>query len=401
MALASGENLGHAQRRWMGVSIAVFFCWGLATVLIDSLVPKLKELFQLNYAEVLLTQFSFFLGYLVFSLPAGHILARLGYARGIALGLGVAVLGCLLFVPATWFKQFPWFLLALFVLSAGITMLQVSVNPLVLGLGPHERAHSRLTLAQAFNSLGTTVGPLIGAAVILRHATTQDMAPMRWPFLWIAAVFLGLAWYFWRGRDAASLPLVAAVPAQVDWQLFRHHQFAFGWAGIFVYVGAEVTLGSLMTSFLMQASVLGLPAPVAGSMVSLYWGGAMVGRFLGSWVLTRVPAPRLLMWGASCAGGLVVTAYLSHGWMAALALILVGVCHSVMFPVIYALSLEGLGEDVPQASGLLCLAIVGGALVPLGIGLLADRVGLSHALLLPVLCYITIAAFALKARTVS
>ena len=200
MALASGENLGHAQRRWMGVSIAVFFCWGLATVLIDSLVPKLKELFQLNYAEVLLTQFSFFLGYLVFSLPAGHILARLGYARGIALGLGVAVLGCLLFVPATWFKQFPWFLLALFVLSAGITMLQVSVNPLVLGLGPHERAHSRLTLAQAFNSLGTTVGPLIGAAVILRHATTQDMAPMRWPFLWIAAVFLGLAWYFWRGR---------------------------------------------------------------------------------------------------------------------------------------------------------------------------------------------------------
>lgn len=391
-------TLSQQRYRWMMVAIAVFFCWGLATVLIDSLVPKLKELFQLTYAEVLLTQFSFFLGYLVFSLPAGHILARLGYARSVVLGLSIAIIGCLCLIPATHYGRFPWFLLALFVLSAGITLLQVSVNPLVMGLGEHAQAQSRLTLAQAFNSLGTTVGPLIGAAVILRYASRQDMSPLRWPFLAIACVFSLLAWLFWRERGSPAIPPLADIPAKVDWQIFRHRQFAWGWVALFVYVGAEVTLGSLMTNFLMQRDVLGLSAPVAGGLVSLYWGGAMMGRFVGSWVLTRMPAPRLLAICALVASVLVVGAYVGSGVFSAASLILIGLCHSIMFPVIYALSLEGLGDDLAQASGLLCLAIVGGAVIPLMGGMLADHEGLRQALLLPLLCYAVIVFFARRAR---
>lgn len=386
--------MAQIQRSWLGVSVAVFFFWGLSTVLIDSLVPKLKELFALGYAEVLLTQFSFFLGYLVFSLPAGHLLARWGYSRSIALGLGLAVMGCLLLIPATLFGRFPWFLGALFVLSAGITQLQVAVNPLVLALGPSDHAHSRLTLAQAFNSLGTTVGPLIGAAVILRQVTASNLAPLRWPFLAIASCFVVLGWLFWSGRDAPGLPAVSEKPAKVDWLLFRQRQFAFGWASIFVYVGAEVTLGSLMTNYLMQPTVLDCTATFAGSLVSLYWGGAMVGRFAGSWVLVRVAAARVLLLCAAVAMMLVGISGFGTGWLAAVTLLLVGLCNSIMFPVIYSLALKDMGDDVPQASGLLCLAIVGGALVPLGSGLLADQGGVNRAFILPLMCYGIIASFA-------
>ncbi|WP_420537359.1 sugar MFS transporter [Ferrovum myxofaciens] len=379
---------------WMKAVVAVFFCWGMSTVLIDSLVPKLKVLFSLGYAEVLLTQFSFFIGYLVFSVPAGQILARLGYARSIALGLAAAVSGCLLFIPATEFREFPWFLGALFVLSAGITLLQVSVNPLVMELGDSDLAHSRLTLAQAFNSLGTTLGPLIGAAVILRHATFENMDPMRWPFLGIAVIFGALSLIFWKGQHSPDLPVLRESPRGVDWQLFKRPRFAFGWSALFVYVGAEVTLGSLMTSYLIQPQVLGVSAPVAGSLVSLYWGGAMMGRFMGSWVLSRLPAHQVLGGCALGAATLVLISSLSHGHLAAGALISVGLCNSIMFPVIFSLTLEDLGGDTPQGSGLLCMAIVGGALIPLLTGALADTWGLAHAFWVPVLCYFLIASFA-------
>ncbi|WP_297451911.1 sugar MFS transporter [Ferrovum sp.] len=378
----------------MEAVVAVFFCWGMSTVLIDSLVPKLKVLFSLGYAEVLLTQFSFFIGYLVFSVPAGQILAWLGYARSIALGLAVALLGCLLFIPATEFREFPWFLGALFVLSAGITLLQVSVNPLVMELGDSALAHSRLTLAQAFNSLGTTLGPLIGAAVILRHATFEDMDPMRWPFLAIAVIFGALSLLFWKGRNSPNMPRLQESPSGVDWQLFKRPRFAFGWSTLFVYVGAEVTLGSLMTSYLIQPQVLSVSAPVAGSLVSLYWGGAMVGRFLGSWVLSRWPAPWVLGGCALGAATLVLISSLSQGHLAAGALISVGLCNSIMFPVIFSLTLEDLGGDTPKGSGLLCMAIVGGALIPLLTGTLADAWGLARAFGIPVLCYLIIASFA-------
>ncbi|XXG37810.1 MAG: sugar MFS transporter [Ferrovum myxofaciens] len=378
----------------MKAVVAVFFCWGMSTVLIDSLVPKLKVLFSLGYAEVLLTQFSFFIGYLVFSVPAGQILARLGYARSIALGLAAAVSGCLLFIPATEFREFPWFLGALFVLSAGITLLQVSVNPLVMELGDSGLAHSRLTLAQAFNSLGTTLGPLIGAAVILRHATFENMDPMRWPFLGIAVIFGALSLMFWKGQHSPDLPVLRESPHGVDWQLFKRPRFAFGWSALFVYVGAEVTLGSLMTSYLIQPQVLGVSAPVAGSLVSLYWGGAMMGRFMGSWVLSRLPAHQVLGGCALGAATLVLISSLSHGHLAAGALISVGLCNSIMFPVIFSLTLEDLGGDTPQGSGLLCMAIVGGALIPLLTGVLADTWGLARAFGVPVLCYFLIASFA-------
>ncbi|NDU85452.1 MAG: sugar MFS transporter [Ferrovum sp.] len=376
----------------MGV-ISVFFCWGMATVLIDSLVPKLKELFSLGYAEVLLTQFSFFIGYLVFSLPAGQWLVRFGFIRSIVLGLSIAILGCLLFIPATHFRQFPWFLGALFILSAGITLLQVAINPLVLGLGPSVLAYSRLTLAQAFNSLGTTLGPLIGAAVILRQATFMNMDPMRWPFMVIAVVLAGLAGLFWMGRNSVAIPELQDSSSEVDWGLFRVPRFFFGWCAIFSYVGAEVTLGSLLANYLMQNSVLGVKAPVAGSLVSLYWGGAMAGRFLGAWVLSRVSAQRVLGVCAGCASVLVLTSSLTQGVLAAVTLIGVGLFNSIMFPVIFSLTLEGLGSAAAKGSGLLCMAIVGGAVIPLLTGAVADHATLSSALLIPVACYFMIAGF--------
>ena len=400
--------------RMIYLATFLFFAWGFATVLIDTLIPKLKSLFALSYTEVMLTQFCFFLGYFVFSLPAAQIVARLGYIRAIVLGLGVMAAGCLLFSPAAALGLYPGFLFALFVMAAGITMLQVAANPFIAVLGPEHSASSRLTLAQAFNSLGTTIGPLVGAWLILGTGTAA-LAPglspaalaairkaqaynLQLPFLGIAATLAVVALIFWIRRNAVHRPAEELNAEQTTRLRLREHpRLLLGAVSIFVYVGAEVSIGSLMVNYLMQPTVLGISAMNAGRLISLYWGGAMIGRFIGSAVLRRLPPGTVL---AACAVGAAILAAASSstsGTIAAITIIAVGLCNSIMFPTIFTIALEGLGVNTPKGSGILCMAIVGGAIIPVITGSAADAFGLSLALLVPAVCYLWIATYGILA----
>lgn len=398
MIARADKSLGGT--RLLALVLFLFFAWGLATVLVDTLVPKLKGIFSLNYAEAMLTQFSFFLGYFLFSLPSAWILARFGYIRSSVIGLGVMAVGCLLFVPAAVLVAFPAFLFALFVMAAGITLLQVTANPFITLLGPESSSSSRLTLAQAFNSLGTTVGPWFGVATILRGglaASADTVTTTRWllaPFV-IIAMFLGvLASLFWLVKDRPA-PRVIPKSATLSGmkRLLHRRRLILGVAAIFTYVGAEVTLGSIMINYLMEPSVFGISAARAGQMVSIYWGGAMVGRFCGAFVLRRGKPGWILAGASAGAAVLVVVSVMSTGPFAGGALIAVGLCNSIMFPTIFSLATQGLGAETPNGSGLLCMAIVGGALVPPIFGLLADRWGIQAGLLLTVFCYCWVTFF--------
>ncbi|HEY6579426.1 MAG TPA: sugar MFS transporter [Rhizomicrobium sp.] len=407
---------GAAVRRPLLVVLVVllFFAWGFATVLIDSLVPKLKAVFSLSYTEVMLTQFSFFIGYFVVSIPAGFVLSRIGYMRGAIVGLAVMACGCLLFSPAAAAGAFPAFLLALFVMSAGITLLQVVANPFIAELGAESSSSSRLTLAQAFNSLGTTIGPWVGAILILHGQVRIDTAQLspaalhaariaqshavQTPFMLIAAGLAIVAALFWLMRRSATPPVSARMASfAAIWALRRNSRLLLGAVAIFVYVGAEVSIGSMMTNYLMQPGVLGLVAERAGKLVSFYWGGAMIGRFIGSYVLRQVRPGYLLSICAVCACVLAGTSSLSTGGFAAWSLIAVGLFNSIMFPTIFALASGHLGEEKPNGSALLCMAIVGGAIVPEITGAVADATTLAAALAVPAVCYIWIAIYGLIA----
>jgi FHS family L-fucose permease-like MFS transporter len=406
--MANGED--HSRAYIVPFVVALFFAWGFATVLNDSLIPKLKGLFELSYAEVMLTQFCFFLAYFVFSIPAGLLLSRVGYVRGIVVGLVVMGTGYLLFVPASLAGAYPGFLAALFIVAAGITILQVAANPLIALLGKPETSHSRLNLAQAFNSIGTTIGPYIGAALLLATGVTIPKAAelssatlaayrkteahaLEWPFLAFAALLVALAIVFWFMRRA-SLPSVDKTASLAStFGLLKNPRLAFGMASIFIYVGAEVSIGSVMTNYLMSAHTLGLAAQDAGRMVSFYWGGAMIGRFIGSAVLRTIRAGHALTFCAVVALLLTVTSALSAGMVAAVALLAVGLFNSIMFPTIFTIAIEGEDADTPQASALLCMSIVGGAVIPVTTGVVADHIGLSLALFVPAACYVVIAAF--------
>jgi FHS family L-fucose permease-like MFS transporter len=388
--------------------VFLFFAWGFATVLIDTLIPKLKGLFDLNYAEAMLTQFSFFLSYFLFSMPAAVVLAHVGYTRSIVLGLAVMAGGCALFAPAALAGVYPAFLLALFVMAAGITMLQVAANPYVAILGPEQTSSSRLTLAQAFNSLGTTIGPLVGAALILDRgapigtdaavamseaARRAEASALQVPFLAIAAALVVVAAVFWWKRKTDTTVADAAADLGSSFRVLRKLRLALGAVSIFVYVGAEVSIGSLMVNYLIQSSVLGVTAAQAGRLISFYWGGAMIGRFVGSYVLQKLPAGLVLTAVAVGAAALAGTSAVSTGTVAAATLIAVGLCNSIMFPTIFTLALEGLGGEKPAGSGALCMAIVGGAIVPVITGAAADRVGLAASLLVPAVCYLWIVGY--------
>lgn len=394
----------------LGLVVFLFFAWGFATVLLDTLVPKLKGLFSLSYTEVMLTQFSFFIGYFFFSVPAGFLVSRLGYLRASILGLSIMAAGCLLFIPASYVALFPAFLFALFVMASGITLLQVVANPFIAELGPEASSHSRLTLAQAFNSLGTTIGPWVGAALILSTgvaaphpglsaaamyaARRAEAHSVQWPFVGIAVALLLLAAGFWLLRGSRA-PAVNARMAtfRALWALRSYPRLLLGAVAIFVYVGAEVSIGSLMTNYLMQPSVLALAPQQAGRLVSLYWGGAMLGRFAGSAVLQRLKPGMVLAACAVCTTGLALISSITTGTVAAATLIGVGLFNSIMFPTIFALALENLGEETPNGSALLCMAIVGGAIVPLITGATADRFGLAASLTVPALCYVWIVVY--------
>jgi FHS family L-fucose permease-like MFS transporter len=411
---SESSNAGYAPQLRIFV-FALFFIFGGITSLNDVLIPKLKGLFTLTYAEVMLVQSAFFGAYFIVSLPAAALLRRIGYMRTATVGLLLMMLGCLLFVPASRGGLFPLFLGALFVLAAGITTVQVVSNPLISMLGNPQTAHSRLTFAQAFNSLGTTIFPYVGAMLILNGAlasqdattlTGQALAAYRATesavisrtYLGLAAALFVLAALVWWERK--RLHEKPAPPQGIlrAFDLLLQPRFGFGAFCIFLYVGGEVAIGSLIVNYLMQSSVMGLEARSAGAHVPFYWGGAMAGRFIGAYLLKITSPGKLLAAVASAVLLLLLISANTAGPVSGWSLLAIGLFNSIMFPTIFSLACEGLGVRAAEGSGIICMAIVGGAVVPLLTGAAADMWGLKTALLVPALSYIGILAFGWLAR---
>ena len=410
---ASGTRAGDfADLRWF--VFALFFIFGGITSLNDVIIPKLKELFTLNYAQALTVQSAFFAAYFLVSLPAAAVVRRAGYLRTAAIGLVTMTAGCLLFVPASSSGTFGLFLFALFVLAAGITVVQVVANPLISLLGATQTAHSRLTFAQAFNSLGTTIFPYAGSILILgtlakvdpatlsgaalhayRTAETQTVVHT---YLGLAAALSVVAVVVWMRRHRLQETHDRTGTILHAFTLLKRPRFALGAACIFLYVGAEVSIGSLIVNYLEQRDVLAAAPMAAGKYVPFYWGGALLGRFFGSGAL-RLVSPGKLLAGAA-AGALVLIAITANstGTTSANTLLAIGLTNSIMFPTIFSLASEGLGPRAAEGSGIIAAAIVGGAVIPPLTGHIADLVGLHFALALPALCYAVIGGFGLYAR---
>ncbi|MFP3423556.1 sugar MFS transporter [Pseudoalteromonas sp. SIMBA_162] len=383
----------------------LFFMWGFITCLNDILIPHLKAVFDLTYVQAMLVQFCFFGAYFLMSIPSGLIVKKLGYKNGIVVGLLIAAVGCVLFYPAAQMHNYPVFLFALFVLASGITLLQVSANPYVSLLGPEKTASSRLTLTQAFNALGTTVAPSFGALLILGSASDAFLTPaqnaesVQLPYLLLAAMLIVLAGVFaWlKLPDIMSEQKEAAEKSDtIEGSAWQYRHLVLGAVGIFMYVGAEVAIGSFLVSFLAQENIAGLKEHVAAHYITYYFGGAMVGRFIGAAVMQKLPAGKVLGFNATMAIVLVVIAMSTSGQLAMWSILLVGLFNSIMFPTIFSLALNGLGKHTAQGSGILCLAIVGGAIVPLLQGALADSVGVQLSYALPILCYLFIVFYGLS-----
>jgi len=364
----------------------LFFAWGFLTALNDVLSPYLRSVFALTFAESALVQTAFFFAYFVSSLPSSAIVARIGYKNGLAVGLVFMAVGAVMFLPAASWVSFPLFLAALFVLGSGITLLQVAANPYVTMLGGPESAAARLTLTQAFNSFGTTLAPIIGGSLILSAVTSdrvgeqaaQQAAAVRGPYLVIALVLIvmAVAFYFLRLEEPTE------EPERPTWKAIKEclaqPRLSLGVLAIFIYVGTEVTIGNFLINFI--TAEIGVTNVAAAHMVGFYWGGAMVGRFIGSALLRRINAPLLLAIVATLACALVGVSLITTGQVAVYALIAIGLCNATMFPTIFSLGVEGLGRLSGVGSSLLVQAIVGGALIPLAIGALADHIGLGNAL---------------------
>ncbi len=494
------EMTDHQQTSAKGLGTAfayvttLFFAWGFATSLIDPLIAAVKGVFELNFTEALLTQFAWFTAYGIVSLPAAAVLARLGYARSIVGALAVMVLGALIVPLSTVLDFYPGVLVALFVIAAGVTLLQVAANPLAASLGTPKGSHFRLVFSQAFNSLGTVVGPLLGATVMLSGgifavggvsalasptalllillgvgiglvagalvgalrrdikgwlavgaaiglvigwvvflhnyigsmgayaaavgpetapaetaAAVIDPAARAATLRNIDTVFIGLAVFFgllgvfiWSVRKrltAASAAASAETPGS-PLKALSSGWALFGALAIFVYVGSEVTVGSLMTNFLHSEGALGLPIHDAGRLVALYWAGALMGRFAGSALLTRIPAGWLLAVCTAAAALLCAIVTQTGGVNAAFAALLIGLFNSVMFPAIFTLTLERSSAPASATSGLLCMAIIGGAILPLLGGWMADTAGLNLAFVIPLAGYVILTIFAIAAARV-
>ena len=423
------------------VVTTLFFLWGFITVMVDALVPRLKAVFELSYFEAALVQFAFFAAYLLLSIPSGMLIARVGYKRGAVVGLLAMAVGCLLFVPAAGLRVYALFLLAMFVLAGGITVLQVAANPYVAALGPARTASSRLNLAQAFNSLGTTIAPLVGAAFILGNTVLSsdqigalgeaeraayyaaEAGTVQTPFVVLAVALAVLA----VGFGLFRLPKILETDHDTSGSYrgaLASRPLVWGAVGIFLYVGAEVTIGSYLVNYFLTLDVATLVAEtpalagvagflsggdyttfnverLAGTFVALYWGGAMVGRFVGSALLQVVSPGRLLAVFAGLAITLLAVTVSSGGVVAMVAILAIGLCNSIQFATIFTLAIDGLGEHTAQGSGVLCTAIVGGAVIPPLYGALADAVGVQPAFLVLTLCYGTIAAYGLSRARVA
>ncbi len=387
---------------------SLFFMWGLISSLNDILIPRLKSAFELSYAEAMLIQFCFFLAYFVVSIPAGRLVKSVGYKLGIVIGLLVAAVGCAGFYPAASTHSYPLFLSALFVLASGITFLQVAANPYVTALGPAQTASSRLTMTQAFNSLGTTLGPWLGGILILGEAAdavagaSSGAESVQLPYLGLAGLLVLLAVVMISLRlpqveeaeEEGSDPDSDTLPDAGSAWGYSH--LVLGALGIFVYVGAEVSIGSFLINFFADESIAGLEEAQAAKYVSFYWGGAMVGRFAGALAMRRIDAGKALAFNATLASLFVLLTVTGSGTFAMWTILLVGLCNSIMFPTIFSLAITGLGKHTSQASGILCLAIVGGALIPLLQGYVADIYGVQRAFSVAVICYVYIAYYGLQ-----
>lgn len=395
--------------------MGLFFIFGGITSLNDVIIPKLKELFTLNYTQAMLVQFCFFTAYLLIGIPGAKLVKKIGYMRGAVAGLLTMMVGCLLFIPASQNATYGLFLLALFVLASGVVIVQVVANPLISLLGKPETAHSRLTFAQAFNSLGTTLFPVAGSTLILgglakvsadqlsgaeldAYRTSESLAIVH-GYLGIAVALAVVAATVWMFRKRLKGERHEASAALAGFDLLRRPRFGFGALCIFLYVGAEVSIGSLIVSYLMQGHVLALQEQAAGKLIGLYWGGAMVGRFIGSAVMRVISPGKLLAWVAVGAIALILVSTSTTGALSGYSLLAIGLMNAIMFPTIFSLASEKLGPRAADGSGIINIAIFGGAVVPLATGAIADLTGhLGLALLLPAACYAVIAAFGHYAR---
>ena len=410
----TAPDSGQSYAAPLATVTTLFFMWGFLTCLNDILVPHLKSIFDLSYAQVMLIQFAFFGAYFIFSIPSAKIIDWMGYQRSMVAGLLTMGLGAFLFVPAASVPSFPLFLGALIVLAAGITCLQVAANPYVTVLGPPQTASSRLNLTQAFNSLGTFLAPFFGGLLILSAAPLtmkeiralapdalqayrlHEAATVKTPYvgLGIALVLLAVA------IGAFHLPKIEhaqhKVGEKVNDSIWRHPSLIFGAIAIFVYVGGEVSIGSFLVNYFTQPEIGGLTEKVAASFVAFYWGGAMVGRFIGSALLQKMSTRGLLGICAVCAAALVAISMLTTGHLAMYSIILVGFFNSIMFPSIFTLGVAELGPLTGDGSGIMIMAIVGGAIIPVAQGWVADHIGIHHAFFLPVICYLYILFFALS-----
>jgi len=398
--------------RPLAIVTTLFFMWGFLTCLNDILVPHLKSIFDLSYARVMLVQFAFFSAFFLFSVPWSKVVNRIGYQRTMVVGLLTMALGAFLFLPAASAASYPLFLTALVVLAAGITGLQVSANPYVVVLGKPETASSRLDLTQAFNSLGTTIAPKLGGLLILATAPmaieelhqlsphalhayrVQEAASVKIPYTVICVALVLLAVVI----GTFKLPKIehAEHRSGVDDSIWKHPNLILGAVGIFAYVGAEVSIGSFLVNFFGLPEIAGFSAKTAAGFVSFYWGGAMIGRFLGAGLLRRIKPGNLLGLCAICAATLVSVSMALGGHTAMWSILAVGLFNSIMFPTIFSLGLAELGPLTGSGSGILTMAIVGGAILPVVQGTIADHVGIHHAFLLPVLCYLYILFFGLR-----
>jgi FHS family L-fucose permease-like MFS transporter len=413
--------------RAMSVVTVLFFMVGFLTCLNDVIIPHLKSIFALNYTQAMSVQFAFFTSYFVFSYPGGALVDKFGYKKTMVVGLIIMAVGAAGFIPAANFALFPVFLGALIILAAGMTVVQVSVNPYVTVIGPAKTASSRLNLAQAFNSFGTFIAPFFGSVLILRNAITpipQDKllsmtevarqayrstqaSTVRLPYIGIAfmLVLLAIALAVIKLRPQAGMtnhtqdfrPGAFAEALSKPDSIWNHPWLIAGAVGIFTYVGAEVTIGSLLVNYMGLHDIAGLGESVAAKFLMVYWGGAMVGRFVGAAVLQRLRTGPVLAVAGLGAFALVVISILTHGHFAMGALLAVGFFNSIMFPSIFTLGIQDLGPLTSKGSSLLIAAIVGGALIPKATGFLADKIGLHPSFIIPAICYVYIAAFGIAA----
>jgi MFS transporter, FHS family, L-fucose permease len=404
---ASGQTVSVSESdsahhgRALAIVTTLFFMWGFLTALNDTLIPHLKQIFELDYTKSQLINLAFFGSYFIFAQPAAKLIEAVGYKRTMIVGLGVMAFGVFLFLPAASVPSYPFFLAAQIILAAGVTALQVAANPYVTVLGPARTASSRLNLTQAFNSLGTTIAPYFGSVLILAGAAglatmsrQQQAASVKAPYagIGIALVILAIAIALvhlpriqttqeFRTTGNAENPLGS---------IWEHHHVWLGAIAIFVYVGAEVSIGSFAVNYMGSHDLGSIPAATASKLVALYWGGAMVGRFIGSAVLQRVRTGPLVGAFAIVTSLLVLSSMLTNGHTAVATILLVGLFNSIMFPSIFTLGTAHMGPLTGKASGLLIQAIVGGAIIPVAQGAIADKIGIHHCFILPLFCYLFI-----------